>query len=60
MAARTETISLGYSPRKWQEKVHRSLRRFNVLVVHRRGGKTVMALAELIDKALREGRQRGR
>lgn len=53
MAARTETIKLGYSPREWQRNVHLALKRFSVLVVHRRGGKTVMSLTELVDKALR-------
>lgn len=60
MTARVETISLGYTPREWQERVHRSLKRFSVLVVHRRGGKTVMALTELVDKALRCVRENGR
>lgn len=55
-----KVIHIGYEPREWQAKVHRSLRRFSVLVVHRRGGKTVMTLAELIDKALREAKARGR
>lgn len=45
-------ISTGYMPRRLQELLHHSLKRFNVLVCHRRFGKTVFAINELIDKAL--------
>lgn len=51
--ARVEEISTGYQPRPFQQKIHRRLKRFNVLVCHRRFGKTVMAINELIDQALR-------
>lgn len=51
--AQVVNVSLGYSPREWQAGIHRKLRRFSVLVVHRRAGKTVLALTELIDKALK-------
>lgn len=46
---------LGYFPRAWQEKCHlaRGLYRFLVLVLHRRAGKTELALMELIEGALR-------
>ena len=46
-------VDIGYKPRLWQTAVHRKLKRFSVLVVHRRAGKTVMTLAELIDKGLK-------
>lgn len=46
-------IDLGYRPFPWQEMVHALMKRFNVLIVHRRGGKTVLALRALIDAALR-------
>lgn len=46
-------IDLGYSPRKWQRDCHMHRRRFTVLALHRRAGKTEMAIAELVDKALR-------
>jgi len=46
-------VDLGYRPRQWQANVHRSLKRFSVLVVHRRAGKTILALLTLIDAALR-------
>lgn len=47
------TIDLGYRPRAWQATCHRSKRRFNVLALHRRAGKTELALRELIEGALR-------
>lgn len=58
--AQTVNVDIGYRPREWQAEVHRSLRRFSVLVVHRRGGKTVMSVAELIDKALKDTQVRPR
>lgn len=47
------TIDLGYRPRAWQQQCHTKRQRFTVLALHRRAGKTELALAELIDKALR-------
>lgn len=44
-------ISLGYKPRQWQVQCHRNKKRFNVWALHRRAGKTELALMELIDKA---------
>lgn len=49
----SRVIQIPYTPRPWQATVHRSLKRFSVLVVHRRGGKTVMAVMATIDAALR-------
>lgn len=46
-------IRTGYKPRPWQRKMHNLLKRFNVLVFHRRGGKTVFSINELIDQAKR-------
>ena len=46
-------IDLGYRPRDWQRECHLQRKRFTVLALHRRAGKTELALAELIDKALR-------
>ncbi len=46
-------IDTGYRPRQHQAEVHRALKRFNVLVCHRRFGKTVLCVNELIDRALR-------
>ena len=47
-----EVINIDYEPRPFQEKLHQELKRFNVLVCHRRFGKTVFAIMEMIDKGL--------
>lgn len=52
-AAKSKVVDLGYTPRPFQAHLHNSLRRFNVLVCHRRFGKTVFAIMETIDRALR-------
>lgn len=54
---RTETIDLGFRARDWQAEVARGFKRFNVLVVHRRAGKTVLAIILLIGRALRNQKQ---
>lgn len=46
-------VTTGYVPRPLQHHLHRSLRRFNVIVCHRRFGKTIFALNHLINRALR-------
>lgn len=46
-------ISTGYKPRPLQNEIHQNLRRFSVLVCHRRFGKTVLAINEMIDRGLR-------
>lgn len=45
-------VDLGYRPRKWQARVHRERKRFSVLVLHRRAGKTEFAVVELLLGAL--------
>lgn len=50
--AKVEKVSTGYSPRPLQAKLHNELKRFNVLVIHRRFGKTVFSINEMIDQAL--------
>ena len=45
-------LKTGYKPRKIQLLIHESLRRFNVLVCHRRFGKTVLAVNQLIHRAM--------
>lgn len=46
-------VSTGYSPRPGQAPLHGWLKRFNVIVCHRRWGKTVFSVNELADQALR-------
>lgn len=44
-------ISLNYHPRAWQRECHVRRKRFTVLALHRRAGKTELGIAELVDKA---------
>lgn len=53
MSDETKTIYTGYLPRPLQEILHSQLNRFNVLVLHRRFGKSVFAINEIIDQGLR-------
>lgn len=53
-------IRVPFEPRPWQQRFFVNAKRFNVLVVHRRGGKTVLAIMWLIDGALRCSRPLGR
>lgn len=56
MASTTEgsvEVKTGYIPRKLQKVFHQLLKRFNVLVCHRRFGKTVFSINEMIDRAVR-------
>jgi hypothetical protein len=47
------SIDTGFVPRKLQLELRSKLRRFNVIVCHRRFGKTVFAVNHQIDKMLR-------
>lgn len=53
-------IDLGYKPRDWQRHVHINRKDRNVLIVHRRAGKSVLAVMELVDCALRCTKPNGR
>lgn len=46
-------IDLGYTPRGFQDHLHKNVKRFNIFILHRRSGKTVFAVHEMIDQALR-------
>lgn len=54
-----KVVGLGYEPREWQGIVHRSRRRFNVLALHRRAGKTLLAVMELVTEAMACQRPQG-
>lgn len=54
-----QSIILDYFPRPWQAECHQRSARFSVLVLHRRAGKTELAIMELIDDALRCTRELG-
>ena len=45
-----EVVDMGYRPRPFQAVLHSKLKRFNVLVCHRRFGKTVFSIMEMIDR----------
>ena len=49
----TQTVRLEYKPRAWQTQVHKDRSRFRVLALHRRAGKTELALMELVHHALK-------
>lgn len=57
MKAVVQEISTGYVPRSLQAPLHGRLKRFNVIVCHRRWGKTVFSVNEMIDQAFRNERQ---
>jgi hypothetical protein len=46
-------VITSYEPISWQGLAHASLTKHNVLVMHRRGTKSVFCVNEIIDKALR-------
>lgn len=50
---KTLEIDLGYQPRPWQQHFHRNKQKNNILIVHRRAGKTVAARMELVHCALK-------
>ena len=54
------TVVIPYKPRPLQAQVHNDLKRFNVIVCHRRWGKTVFAINELIRLVLTCKRERPR
>ena len=48
----TKTITIPYKPRNWASKLHNSTKRWNIVVAHRRAGKTVASINHLIRSAL--------
>lgn len=53
MKPNIKIIETGYKPRKLQAQIHGEMKRYNVLVLHRRAGKTVLSINEMIDRGLR-------
>lgn len=49
------TVDLNYRPREWQRRCHLARKRFTVLALHRRAGKTELAIMELVHNALKCG-----
>jgi phage terminase large subunit len=52
-----EEILIPYEPRPYQAVLHNELKRFNLLVCHRRFGKTVFSIMEMIDRAFRNDKR---
>ena len=48
---KTKLIKIPYKPREYQREIHENKKRFNVLVCHRRFGKSVLSINELIKTA---------
>lgn len=53
------TVDLDYKPRQWQKRCHLDRKRFTVLALHRRAGKTELAIMELINAAMRFDKELG-
>lgn len=51
--ATVKEVDTGYVPRKWQARAHHLLKRHNVLVFHRRGGKSVFSVNVIKDKIIK-------
>ena len=55
-----KTIDLGYRAREQFKPFHKRKERFGVVVAHRRAGKTVAAIHDLVDAAIRLSLKDGR
>jgi phage terminase large subunit len=60
MSTGVKRLSTGYQARPIQALLHKSVRRFNVIVCHRRFGKTVWSINHMIASGLRNERQNPR
>lgn len=45
-----QIVGTGYKPRPFQQYLHSHMKRFNVIVAHRRFGKTMFTINEMLDK----------
>lgn len=52
------TVTIPYAPRPLQKRVHSERKRYTLLLTHRRFGKTVCAVCELLRRALKHGHTR--
>ena len=50
--SKTLELKMQYAPRVWQQFIHNSDKRFKVVLAHRSGGKTWLAMGELIRQAI--------
>lgn len=56
----SQVVDLGYRPHQWQTDAHAKLRRFSVVVAHRRFGKTYMAVRTVMHAALKTQKEAAR
>lgn len=56
-AAHVKTITIPYTPRKHFEPMHASTKRWKFVVAHRRAGKSVSEINEVIKRALQNNRE---
>ncbi len=52
MSTKIKRVSTGYSPREFQQYIHERVKRFSVIVAHRRFGKTHLAINHILHKGL--------
>ena len=52
MGKQQQRITIQYSPREWSRRLHNSTKRWRILVLHRRAGKTIASINQLIKDAL--------
>lgn len=60
MAGKVETLSIGLPPRPWQVECYKRRKRFSVLALHRRAGKTEWALMLLLHEAIKASPHKSR
>jgi hypothetical protein len=53
MSQQLKVIDTGYVPRKQLQNIHANKKRFNVTILHRRAGKTLLWVNDIIDEAIR-------
>lgn len=46
-----QIVSIAYKPRPWQQFIHEDTHRFRVVLAHRSGGKSFLAMGELVRSA---------
>ena len=54
----SKEITIPFKPRKYQWEVYQNLKRFNVIVCHRRFGKTCLAIWKLVATAVEKDNAR--
>ena len=58
MSSEIRRLDLDFKPRQYQAEIYKNMKRFNVLVCHRRFGKTILCEKDLADRGLTIPRRR--